>query len=424
MTDLSPSAIDRSSLASLAGTPLYMSPEHATGQLLTMASDWYCVGLMMYKALTGLVPHEEYAGNVFQLLLMRQQKAPTRPGELEPSVPPDLDALCARLLLRDPAGRPSGREVVEHLGRTRAVSAASSARPPAQVEPPAFVGREGELAALREALREARGGRAVVASVVGQSGVGKSRLVQRFLEEVAGGDGAIVLTGRCWEGESVPYKAIVGLVDNLRRHLRQIAHGPGGEAAVERLLPRDVWALARLFPSLQRVGAVARAPRRGGEGAEPRELRRRAFAAARELFARMSDQAPVVLHVDDLQWGDRDSAELLSEVLRGPGAPPLCVLLTCRSGDREQSSFFRALAPEAGDAAGPSRRSIEVGPLPPADAEALAQRLLRGAGSEAVARAIALESGGSPIFLQQLACDLDDRPDGPRSEGRPDPRAG
>src|SRR5690606_21450716 len=120
-----------------------------------------------------------------------------------------------------------------------------------------------------------------VVYVSGSSGVGKSALITAFLDDAAKRDGAVVLSGRCYERESVPYKAVDSLIDSLCRYLLALPR-----ATVESLLPGNVTALVRLFPVLRRVAAVADAP--APETTDPHELRRLAFVALRALLARLA----------------------------------------------------------------------------------------------------------------------------------------
>jgi hypothetical protein len=260
-----------------------------------------------------------------------------------------------------------------------------------------LIGRETHLAAIEDAWAASRRGGAVIQLVHGSSGMGKSALVRRFLDEIAGRDGTLVLQGRCYERESVPFKALDSLVDALAHKLAQL---PRLEA--EGLMPRDALALARLFPVLRQVEAVTASPRRALLAPDPLELRRRAFSALRELLVRLADRQPLVLAIDDLQWGDVDSAALLASVLRPPDAPALLLIACCRSEDFGASPFLRELRVQLA-AQRSDVRELEVGPLEPDRALGLALALLDSPeAGPALAQRIAQESAGSPFFIDEL----------------------
>jgi predicted ATPase len=375
----------------VSGTIAYMSPEQAAAEPLTPASDWYAVGVMLFRALTGRLP---ITGAPLRVLRDKQLLDPPAPASLVAGVPDDLNALCVALLNRDPAARPTGAEVLAALSGTAVPE--SEAAPPPGGEALPFVGRERQLAELARAFDAVRAGRPLVYHVHGKSGAGKSALLQRFLHDLAGHGGAVVLAGRCYEQESVPYKAVDSLVDALTRYLLR---RPAEELTA--LLPADVAALARVFPVLNRVPAVARASAAAGDESDLRELRHRAFAAMRELLACLGARHPLVLAIDDLQWGDVDSAALLTDLLRPPDAPRLLLLVAYRSEYVESSACLRALT--AADAAAGGRLALD--PLTPEETQALARALLgEGEGPAAESRVdwVVRESGGSAFFIYEL----------------------
>ncbi len=377
----------------LAGTAAYMSPEQGARQPLGPASDWYAVGVMLYESLTGRLP---FVGGSTDVLMDKQRFEPPPPHQIAPSVPPDLDALCAELLRRDPEARPSSRDVLRRLGvDTGAIHVSSG---PSTRSATTFIGRGKHMSALADAFAATRRGKLAVVFVHGQSGMGKSALVRRFLDGVEARDNALVVTGRCYERESVPYKAVDSVIDALSQHLARL---PRLEA--EGLMPRDVPALARLFPALRQVEAVTAAPRRGFEAPDPQEVRRRAFGALRELLARLADRRPLAIAIDDMQWGDADSTALLTALVRPPDAPALLFIASHRAEDHD-STFLRELRANITREVG-GVRELEVGPLEPFEAVSLAQALLDDDGATGAGKAqrIAEESQGNPFFIDELA---------------------
>jgi serine/threonine protein kinase len=382
----------------VAGTPAYMSPEQAAGLPLTPASDWYSVGVMLYEALTGDVP---FHGPYLQVLTQKQTTDPPTPGSLIPGIPQHLDELCRDLLRRDPTQRPTGEEILERLGRT--------SLPPHIVRPTTqpgasapFIGRHRPLKALRDAYDATLGGTQTTVCLAGPSGIGKTSLMRAFLERLREqAPGAIVLTGRCYQRESVPYKGVDSLIDSLHRVLSRVA-----PQELEAILPRDIAAAEQLFPVLSDLGDVVRARRRIAVVPDQQELRRRAFAAMRELFLRLVDRAPLVIAIDDLQWGDVDSAELLKEILRPPDAPALLFLASYRAEEERSSPFLRAFLEDS--RVGLPMRELRLGHLSADESRELVTELLVSVPTATadMARLIADESGGSPFFIDELVRSL------------------
>ncbi len=375
----------------IAGTPAYMAPEQAMGERVDPACDWYSVGCVLYLALTGRLP---IAGvGAIDVLTRKQSETPPPPRLAWPGVPPDLDQLCMALLALKPGDRPSDADVLQRLPVEESAGAIATAMPaPA---PTGFVGRTRELDVLATAYRSMRDGRANVVSVRGRSGIGKTTLVRRFIDQAVRADPRVVaLSGRCYERESVPYKALDALIDSLRRYIRNLPR-----AEIEAVLPRNLHALTRLFPVFQDVAKGD--DRRVEDIRDPLESRRRAFAALRDLFARIADRSHVILFIDDLQWGDADSIDLLVEILAPPDPPPLLLVLGYRGEDAENNTQLKNLGAIA---SGPhvDRADIELAGLPEGDARTLVQQLLDDGEHGDQAETILRESAGMPFMLVEL----------------------
>ncbi len=384
----------------LVGTPAYMAPEQALAGEGRPEADWYSLGVVMYEALVGQLPHSGRTD--VEVLARKQHFAPAPPRSLFPGVPEDLAELSVELLRLEAADRPREREILERLGVSRRASPATVATSSPSVHLTSsapFVGRAAELDVLRRAFAEVQRGGTRAVSVVGESGLGKTALLRNFVELLdAEAAGVVVLEGRCYERESVPYKAFDGVVDSLSQYMRQLSEQ---EAAV--LVPPNAALLSRVFPVLGRVECIARAPRPPAEIKDPHELRGRVFAALRELLFLLAERKPLVLLIDDMQWADADSLLLLRELLREGHAPRLLLLMSSRVD--MSSALSQDMSGDAHDTAltGVSHDSLALGPLDPSVAPELAELLLRRAGgTTAAAASIAVEARGHPLYIDEL----------------------
>jgi serine/threonine protein kinase len=343
-----------------AGTPAYMSPEQHAGLPSSEASDWYSVGIMLQEVLTGC-----------------------------PNAPQDLRELCSDLLQQDPRDRPSGPQICDRLGVTQFVGGATRKAP--------FVGREEHLRALSEAFNLSKAGCAVSVHIHGSSGIGKSALARRFLELVQESKDVVVLAGRCYERESVPYKAIDGLIDALSIHLKSLSID-----VLDQLLP-EIPAVARMFPVLREF--TSRDFQKGHHAIDLQEQRQRGFRALRVLLAQLASYKPVILFIDDLQWGDSDSATLVAELLRPPDPPNILLIGCYRTEETNTSPFLRTLSSLQSGLLLPSTVQLALGDLSHPEARQLASALLgtpddaRTAGADKVVR----QAGGNPFFVSELA---------------------
>lgn len=357
----------------ISGTPAWMAPEQFAGVDIGEAADWYAVGLMLYAALTGVTAFPTTSAVVTRHA--RQFIPVTAPTELLRGVPADLSAITVALLEPEPADRPNGETLMALLaGTTTAKRALAKDRD--------FVGREAARARLEAAFAQVAAGGGAVVRLTGPSGAGKSALLRRAVASFAE-RGALVLRGRCYERETVPYKAFDTIVDQVAMRL---AVRPETELAG--LVPQWIAELARVFPGLASVPIVAArlASCEKAVAALPMvELRRRAVAALRELFARLAQQAPLVLAIDDLQWADADSEALVRGL-----ADVSHVMLAVTSRESELADV-------------PELVAIDVGPLATDEAEQLARATLGEGADPALAAAIAREAGGVPFFIEELA---------------------
>lgn len=379
----------------LAGTPAYMSPEQIRQSPVTPASDWYSVGVMLFQALTGVLPHP---ASFVQRAATGAKEDYREPRLIHADVPDDLNQICSRLLSPAPEERPDGDAIIAMLGESPHL--VPNIENPAFRPRPIFVARSQELEAMNRAFAASREGALHGILIEGLSGIGKSTLVKRFFELLEQRhSNLLILKGRCYEFESVPYNALDSLIDELSRYLQKLP-----AAALDALLPRDAFLLPTLFPVFAGVKGIVGAPARAAKVPDVQELRQRTFAALRELLARLADRQAIILWIDDLQWGDRDSSLLLADLCSSPHQPPLLAILTYRSEEFSSSPNLQYIQKALASRSGVGHwRHIVLNRLTNDESRELLRNYLPEDTSSDVRAKILAEAEGHPLFLQELA---------------------
>jgi DNA-binding CsgD family transcriptional regulator len=238
----------------------------------------------------------------------------------------------------------------------------------------ALIGRRPQCALLESALSRLASGEPVFVEIVGEPGIGKTRLLAELADRALARR-VITLSGRATERtRAISLAAFADAIDDhlakLRpSQLRDLTEGPVG------------W-LGTSFTAMERVAR----PVPGGP-AVPSRLSR----AMRLLLERLASPTGLVLLLDDMHWADRDTVELLAQLGRRP--PRAAVLLAVAYRPRQLSSA------QAAALVGTQPVRVEVGPLTPTEADELVgPRLPRGIRRHLYARA-----GGNPLYLRAMA---------------------
>ena len=302
-----------------------------------------------------------------------------------------------RQLLRDELGTLPGPDAIavhERVLHGRAPAARRAAAPaptgrrwPAPLDAirgrNAFVGRLAEAAALHDAWRAAAAGRRRLAVLSGEAGIGKTRLAAELASE-AHADGAVVLLGRFEEDAAAPFQPVVQM-------LRGWAGGGSLAPVAERLGPRAA-ELGLILPEL----GVPDPEDATGPDAGPRRLR--LFDGLAALLAGIADEAPLLVLLDDLQWADLPTLQLVGHLARAPAPERALFLATTRAdeGSDALASLLAGLQREG------LLERIELAGLDATETGALVAELGGRRPAPAFVAELHEETEGNPFFIEEV----------------------
>jgi hypothetical protein len=392
-------APDRSRLTmtgAMLGTAAYMPPEQALGQTADERSDLYAFGAVLYELVTG---HAPFSGDDALAIVSQHIHAAAPAPSWRNAEAAPLDALILRLLAKVPSRRPAG--AAEVLRELRAITTSADGPPPPASGPSddlqgmawgRFVGRDEELQRLKDALDGAYAGSGSMLMLVGEPGIGKTRLAEEFAV-FATLRGARVLRGRFVEGElTAPYAAFAGALGQY------VADRP--DRALRAELGDDAPLLAVLLPELRaRFPDIAEPPPMDGDGG-----RQLLFDAVVSVAGRAAAAVPLVVVFDDLHWADRPSLLMLEHVARAATDARMLILCAYRDVELDRAH------PLAETAAAWRREKLSQRIVLRGLSESSVDDLLdvHGEGIErpAFAQAIYRETEGNPLFVREVLSHL------------------
>jgi tetratricopeptide (TPR) repeat protein/predicted Ser/Thr protein kinase len=302
----------------ILGTLRYMSPEQARGEPAAPLSDVFALGIVLYELATGRHPFA--AASQLEVLHAILSDPPVPPSRLRPEIPAALEGAILRMLEKDARLRPTAAAVEAALVTSPAVAVVA----PAVFPPRHTVGREKELEQLRAAYESALEGRGLMACVAGEAGIGKTTLIDEFLAHLAAqGSPCTIARGRCSErlAGAEAYLPILEALESL-------LHGEGADAA------------SRIMKTVAPTWYVHAAPLASEDSSFARALAEAKMASQermkRELAACLQEVSrvrPLVLFLDDLQWADVSTVDMLAYLGTKLESMQLLVIGTYRPAD-------------------------------------------------------------------------------------------
>jgi DNA-binding SARP family transcriptional activator len=332
---------------------------------------------------------------------------------LEPG--PALQTLQAQILTQAPSLISAGDGLSPRPPPVDALAPVPQSSPqpriplPGRVEPhgpSVFVDRSPEQAALAAALGEvAQSGRRA-ALIVGDPGIGKTRLVSEVARE-AHGAGAVVLAGRCDEGLDLPYQPFVEAFEHLVEH--------ASPEMLQEHVARYGDSLSRLVPGLRRDATYPSEQPAATSASERYVL----FRAVEGLLDAACAGGPALLVLEDLHWADPPTLRLLWWLLSTPRRTPLLLLGTCRVSELAEDHALRRLLADLHRE--PNVMRLNLSGLRSDDVATLAGAIGDGTANIAddrLTRALEASTDGNPFFITELTRSLLEAGDVSSRDGR------
>ena len=400
-------------LDQIEGTLAYMSPEQC-GRLSSPVdnrSDLYSLGVTLFELATGRLPFQQEAPA--ELAHAHVARPPPTLREVRPELPPVFSDIVGRLLAKNPDKRYASAQGLAHdlarciddLQRTGAVRAFTTGQADTSATwrvPDRLYGREADRDRLLAAFEGAREGQRALVTVSGVSGIGKTALVNDAQRSIALKQGRLCAGKFDQFRKDLPYLGILQALANLLHQelAEPEAHLAARRAALGPALGLHGRLLTDLLPDLRAIIG----PQPEVDSVPPRDAERRLhLLIARFLAVFALPERPLVMFLDDLQWADPASLQMLEALAAAPGLDHLVIIAGYRSNEVGSGHPLRA-ALAALRAAAAVTVAIALEPLRPGEVECLLADTLHAAPGDvkSLGAHVHTVSGGNPFAVREF----------------------
>lgn len=397
----------------LEGTLAYMSPEQTgrMNRLMDYRTDFYALGVTLYELLTGSLPFP--VTDALDLIHSHLAKPPVAPHELRPGIPPPVSDLVLKLMAKNAEERYQSAYGIKAdleacLRQLRTTGWVIPFQLGQQDVPGRFqlpqklYGRERERETLLAAFERASRGAGELLLVMGSPGIGKSALIQELYPSITHKRGAFIAGKFDQMQRNIPYAA---LIQAFRSLIRQLLAGGTNEIAAwrERLISTcapNLQVIIEVVPEVELiVGPQSEVP--ALEPAEAQHRFNRVFEQFITVFTR--PEHPLVIFLDDIQWADGASLQLMEQLMSAIAGHYLLVIGAYRDNEVEAGHPLRLVLEVLTHTATPIR-TLTLAPLGvPAIARLVAETLYcPPEQAERLAELVATKTNGNPFFVKEF----------------------
>ncbi len=379
----------------LMGTLQYMAPEILRGESPTYASDWYSFGLLIYEVITDRYPPKvgvltAESVNTKEAQLKCQLDRETLADDLG-ACPSDLAELCTALLSTDPAGRPTGSETLKRLGGS------SGSKFHFSVESEC-TGRDEAMSRMNASLASLKEFDSGLVQVRGESGLGKTTLLHHWTDQIPGSE-YLYISVRCYRQDHTMLRLLNLLVQELVMVLAKLPE-PFWRDSLEKRIKE----IGLTFPQVRQLVDGAFPANKNGSSKPPTAAQRDVGKQSLlEWLVELSAGKQIILVIDDAQWADDESLQLLARLLSEDLGFRGLIVTVAEDG---RSGAIESLQPDWSAIKPPARfTQIDLTPLDEPTCDQLlrswANRLEIAVVPE-VAANIVHRSAGNPFLLMEL----------------------